>query len=162
MVNPFEVLVLMLSVAAVGYLVSLSARRLGVGLVAAALGVVMMLSMSLPAQAAGAAKDSAISSDQRALNNALEQTPNGNQFHGVEYPEAKGTPLSDAEIERRIRADVSDDIATSVSNGAVRISGEVKNRRIAQRIVDEIKDIPGVHELTFDLGLSEINTDRQQ
>ncbi|MBD2256349.1 BON domain-containing protein [Pseudanabaena sp. FACHB-2040] len=161
MLNPFDVLVLMLFAAAAAYLANISARRARVELAAVALSVIMMLSASLPAQAAAAAKDSAISSDQRALNGALQETPNGNQFHGIEYPEVDGTPLSDTEIERRIRANVSDEIATSVSNGAVRISGEVKNRRVAQRIVDEIKDIPGVHELTFDLGLTEINTARQ-
>ncbi|HEY9734716.1 MAG TPA: BON domain-containing protein [Trichocoleus sp.] len=160
MVSLFEVLVLILSVMAV---VTLALpRRVGAGLAAIALATVMVIGFSSSAQAAGAAQDAAISSEQRELNNDLESTPNGNQFHGIEYADVKGTPLSDAEIERKIRSDVSDEIATSVSNGAVRLSGEVKNKRVAERIVNEVKQIPGVHEITFDLGLEDKNTELQR
>ncbi|HEY9881568.1 MAG TPA: BON domain-containing protein [Leptolyngbyaceae cyanobacterium] len=162
MVNPLEVSVLMLFVAAILFFVNQPIRRASLGLVAVTLSLVMVLGFNLPAQAAGAAMDDAITGDQKALNNVLESTPNGNQFQGIEYAEVPGKPLSDEEIERKIHNDISDDIATSVSNGAVRLSGEVKNKRVAQRIVDEVKQIPGVHEITFDLGLADISTELQR
>lgn len=162
MVTTFEALFLILSVAAIASITRLSGRQMGARLAAIALMLVMVVGFSSPAQAAAGAKDAALSPDQKELNETLEQTPNGNQLHGVEYAEAKGTPLSDSEIERRIREDVSDEIATSVSNGAVRISGQVRSKSAAQQIVSKVKDIPGVHEITFDLGLEKINTNAER
>jgi len=80
----------------------------------------------------------------------------GSQYQGLTHPEAKGTPLSDQEIEKRIDAKVPDTVVYSVSNGSVRISGRVRDRRTAEKIVSEVQNIPGIHELAYDIQMTEV------
>jgi osmotically-inducible protein OsmY len=103
---------------------------------------------------AAAANDNVLSEGQKNLHETLKTTPNGNQYQGIEYPQVDGEPFSDREITQRIEKEVPGNIKLSVSNGAVRLSGQVNNREVAQRIVQDIKEIPGVHEVSYDLGLS--------
>jgi hypothetical protein len=147
---------LLLIAAALGAVAVLYAKRPGraqSGIVVATLLAVMLGIAAQPALAA-AANDNALSADQKALHETLKTTPNGNQYQGIEYPQVTGEPLSDREISRRIEREVPQDLKLSVSNGAVRLSGQVNNRDVAQRIVQDIKEIPGVHEVSYDLGLS--------
>lgn len=103
---------------------------------------------------AGAVKGDALSEGQKALNEELQTTPQGNQYQGIEYPDIDGTPLSDQAITEKIRNEIPNNLKLSVSNGSVRLSGKVNDRRTAQRIVQDIKEIPGVHEISYDLGLT--------
>jgi hypothetical protein len=128
-------------------------RPARIGVITAAFLTVMLTSFAQPTLA-GAVKGSALSEGQKALNEQLQTTPQGNQYQGIEYPEVDGTPLSDQAITQRIQAKVPNNLKLSVSNGAVRLSGRVNDRRTAQRIVQDIKDIPGVHEISYDLGLA--------
>ena len=114
----------------------------------------VMLGIAAQPAVAAAANDNALSEGQKALHETLKTTPNGNQYQGIEYPQVKGEPLSDREISRRIKSEVPRNVKLSVSNGSVRLSGQVNNRDVAQRIVQDIKSIPGVHEVSYDLGLS--------
>jgi len=78
----------------------------------------------------------------------------GSQYQGLTHPEAKGTPLGDEDIERRIDAKVPNTIVYSVSNGSVRISGQVRDRRTAEKIVEDVQNIPGIHELAYDIEMT--------
>ncbi|MBE9098123.1 BON domain-containing protein [Vacuolonema iberomarrocanum] len=87
------------------------------------------------------------------LDDGMTQTSKGGQYQGLEYPNAKGTPLSDSEITRRIQADAPGTLVMSVSNGSVRLSGNVSDRKTAEGIVATVKALPGVHEVAYDIGL---------
>lgn len=128
-------------------------RRGQIGVLVAALVSVLSLSIAQPALAA-AANDNTLSEGQKALNETLKTTPKENQYQGIEYPQVTGEPLSDREITRKVRNEVPSNLKVSVSNGSVRLSGKVSDRRTAQRIVQDVKEIPGVHEISYDLGLS--------
>ena len=91
---------------------------------------------------------------QKALNENLKTTPQGNQYQGIEYSQVKGAPLSDQQITERIKDEIPENLKLSVASGSVRLSGKVSDRRTAQEIVQDIKEIPGVHEVSYDLGLA--------
>lgn len=105
---------------------------------------------------AGAVDGDVLTNDQQELNEKLQTTPSGNQYQGIEYADVKGTPLGDREITDRVVAQTPKDLKISVSNGSVRLSGKVSDRSAAQAIIKEVKAIPGVHEVSYDLGLKHI------
>ncbi|MGB3310031.1 MAG: BON domain-containing protein [Nodosilinea sp.] len=113
---------------------------------------VLLAGFAQPAMA-GAVNGEALTSDQKELNETLLTTPQGNQYQGIEYADVKGTPLGDQEITNRVESKTPKELKVSVSNGSVRLSGEVVDRSTAQAIVEDIKAIPGVHEVAYDLGL---------
>lgn len=113
---------------------------------------VLLVGFTQPA-VAGAVQGDALTQDQKELNETLQTTPQGTQYQGIEYADVKGTPLGDQEITDRVKSKTPENLKVSVSNGSVRLSGEVADRDAAQAIVDDIKAIPGVHEIAYDLGL---------
>lgn len=121
----------------------------------------MFFALSGVASSAQAAEDHGTVAIARSVGQPTEileqgRTQNGvgNQFQGLEYPNAKGTPLSDREISKRVRDKAPDSLVMSVSNGSVRLSGEVSDRETAKEIVEMVKAIPGVHEVSYDIGLT--------
>lgn len=119
---------------------------------------VMVSGFAQPAMAA-AANDDALSSGQKALNEELRTDPAGVQYEGIEYPQATGTPLSDRQITARIYDNAPDNLKVSVASGAVRLSGTVRDMDTAKRIVQNVREIPGVHEVSYDLGTAnEVST----
>jgi hypothetical protein len=153
MMSSLDLLLIVAALGAVAVLYVKLPDRAKTGVVAATLLSVMLGVAAQPTLAA-AANDNALSEGQKALHETLKTTPNGNQYQGIEYPQVTGEPLSDREISRRIEREAPRNIKLSVSNGAVRLSGQVNNRDVAQRLVQDIKEIPGVHEVSYDLGLS--------
>ncbi|PSR18677.1 hypothetical protein C8255_06210 [filamentous cyanobacterium CCP3] len=121
-------------------------------LVTAVCLAVMLVGFTQPA-VAGAVNGDALTNSQKDLNETLQSTPQGNQYQGIEYADAKGTPLGDQEITDRVEGKVPDELKVSVSNGSVRLSGKVADRSTAQAIINDVKAIPGVHEVAYDLGL---------
>lgn len=101
---------------------------------------------------AAAANDNALSEGQKALNEELRTDPAGVQYEGIEYPQTVGTPLSDRQITARIYENAPDDLRVSVASGAVRLSGQVADLKTAKQIVQNVREIPGVHEVSYDLG----------
>ena len=133
---------------------------------AALLSVALLtLTTSLPAVAAPhlaalGASDEAATSTQQAIEEDLKVTPEGGEYSGLEYTPSKmtgATPMSDDEIENAI-AKINGSIEAGVNNGAVILSGRVKDRETAKSVVEQVKKIPGVHEVTFDLGLENKST----
>ncbi len=61
--------------------------------------------------------------------------------------------VSDDSIKKSIKPYTSDSLVVEVANGSVQLSGRV-DKETAQNIVEHIKAIPGVHEITFNLGLN--------
>jgi Tfp pilus assembly protein FimT len=121
-----------------------------VAIVAAA---IVAVGFAQPAMA-GAVQGNALSNDQKELNEQLQTTPQKSQYQGIEYADVKGTPLSDQAITDRVESQTPENLKVSVSNGSVRLSGKVSDRSAAQAIIEDIKAIPGVHEVAYDLGLS--------
>ena len=125
------------------------------------IGVFVFSFNSLPAQAtpnlaALGAKDNAIHQQQQSLEEDLKLTPGCGHYSGIEYAERTSSeerPVSDEIIKQSIESYSSDNIVVAVANGSVRLSGRVEDKEIARHVVEEIKEIPGVHEITFDIGL---------
>ena len=120
---------------------------------------------SLPALAstdiaALGAKSNTLEPGQQQLEEDLKLTPTGKQYSGIEYAKGaeRGEPMTDQQIREAIQFDTSEDLTVNVASGSVILSGTVKNKDRAREIVDEIKGIPGVHEVTFELGLEKAQT----
>ncbi len=122
------------------------------GLVALTCLTLMLAGFTQPALA-GAVNGDTLTNDQKELNQTLQTTPNENQYQGIEYADVKGTPLGDQEITDRVESAAPKNLKVSVSNGSVRLTGKVANRSAAQAIIDDVKAIPGVHEVAYDLGI---------
>ncbi|ACB50819.1 unknown [Crocosphaera subtropica ATCC 51142] len=107
--------------------------------------------------AALGARDETVSADETDLN----LNPGGKHYSGLEY--AKRTddaenPVSDDVIKQTIDSETDNRIVFAVSNGSVRLSGRIDNKEDAQNLISKIKKIPGVHEVTYDLGLENVSS----
>ena len=97
-----------------------------------------------------------VSEEQQELEEDLNLTPGGGHYSGIEHTErTKGIekPISDASIKETLDKYSSDDLTVAVANGSVRLSGKVKDKDIARHVVEQVKEIPGVYEVTYNLGL---------
>lgn len=121
--------------------------------VAIAAVLVAVVGFTQPVLAAAVSSD-VLSNDQKGLSEQLKTTPHDSQYQGIEYADVKGTPLSDQVITDRVKRKTPANLKVSVSNGSVRLSGKVSNLSTAQALIDDIKAIPGVHEVAYDLGLN--------
>ena len=95
---------------------------------------------------------------QQPNNEKVTTSAVGSQYQGIEYVESSrgGKELSDSQIQDKIESDVSENLVAGVASGAVRLTGTVKDQATARKYIEQIKDIPGVHEITFDLALEDI------
>ncbi|WP_414621335.1 BON domain-containing protein [Calothrix sp. CCY 0018] len=114
--------------------------------------------LATPNLAALGARDSAIHEPQQSMEEDLKLTPGGGHYSGIEYSDSARNaenqpPVSDETILESIEPYTNDNLIVSVTNGAVKLSGRVENKEVARHVVEEIKEIPGVHEITFDIGL---------
>lgn len=97
-----------------------------------------------------------VSEEQQELEQDLNLTPGGNHYTGIEHVDRTSgneAAVSDEAIEQTLEEFSSDDLTIAVANGSVRLSGEVKNKDVARHVIEQTKNIPGVYEVTFDLGL---------
>lgn len=104
---------------------------------------------------AGAIKNF-VTEEQQSFQEDLNLTPDGGHYSGIEYADrtkAAEKPASDESIQATIEEYANSNLIVGVTNGSVRLSGRVKDKDIARHIVEQTKNIPGVHEITFDLGL---------
>jgi len=108
-----------------------------------------------PQAAVDSSQNSQVEQQQREK---LTTSAVGNQYQGIEYaePSRGGKELSDSQIQDKIESDISENLIAGVASGGVRLSGTVKDQATARKIIEQIKDIPGVHEITFDLALEDI------
>lgn len=114
--------------------------------------------LATPNLAALGARDSAIHEPQQTMEEDLKLTPGGGHYSGIEYSDSARTAenqpsVSDETIQESIEPYTNDNLIVSVTNGAVKLSGKVEDKEIARHVVEQIKQIPGVHEITFDIGL---------
>ena len=94
--------------------------------------------------------------DKQQLQEDLRLTPDGNNYSGIEQARHNTKEIEavdDETIEQSIEAYTNDNLIVSVANGSVRLSGTVENKDVARHIVDRAIAIPGVSEITFNLGL---------
>ena len=115
--------------------------------------------LATPHLAALGASDRALNQPQKDLEEeGLKLDPGLGQYSGVEdVPERlfSGQPLSDSAIERKIKSEITDDLVLDIKNGEVLLSGRVEDKETAQKIVEQVKEIPGVRQITFELGLEQ-------
>lgn len=107
--------------------------------------------------AALGAQDETVSRDETDL----KVNPGGGHYTGLEYakqPKAGEAFLNDDDIQEKIESQVNDNVTVAVANGSVRLTGRVNSEKDARQLVEEVKEIPGVHEITFDLGLNQFAT----
>ena len=111
-----------------------------------------------PPQAAVDSSSSQNSKVEQQQREKLTTSAAGSQYQGIEYvePSRGGKELSDSQIQDKIESDISENLVAGVASGAVRLTGTVKDQATARKFIDQIKDIPGVHEITFDLALEDI------
>ena len=152
--HTLEILGMMGLLATAVWSLSKTTTPIKVGVSVAVIASVIVGGLAQPALAA-AANDNALSQEQKALNEELRTDPAGVQYEGIEYPQVTGTPLSDRQITARIYNNAPDNLKVSVASGAVRLSGTVRDMGTAQRIVQNVREIPGVHEVSYDLGTAE-------
>jgi hypothetical protein len=122
------------------------------------LGAILLLqTSSLPALAALGASDEPLSPEQKQFEEQLKLNPDGGQYKGIEFvePQSPADGSSDAEIRDKIKSEVRNDIVVNVASGSVILSGTVENVDAAREIVEQVKNIPGVQQITFELGLIE-------
>lgn len=153
MINFFDLLALGLGIMAIAIVSSRRLHRLQQGLITATVVTVLMTAWASPAIAA-AANDAVLSEGQQELHETLRKSPTGNQYSGIEYPQSTGEPTSDRELITQVQQSVPGDVKLSVSNGSVRLSGQVGSLDEAKRIVQDVKEIPGIHEVSYDLGVN--------
>lgn len=114
------------------------------------------LNASAAADAVSQMSDRSTTIERGALEEDLNLTPDGGHYSGVEYAQrtqGAAEAVSDEAIESTIAQYASDDLVIAVANGSVRVSGRVEDREIARHVIEQIKEISGVHEITFNLGL---------
>lgn len=111
--------------------------------------------LAAPHLAALGASDNALNKEQKALDESLRLNPEGTLYTGVESVQQQpfGQKPNDTAIKKTILSDVEDDLVVEVTNGSVQLTGRVEDKQTAQDIVARVKQIPGVQEITFSLGL---------
>lgn len=106
--------------------------------------------------AALGANENTLTPEQQQIEEDLKITPGGGHYSGIEYADhttGVKKAVSDDSIEESIKAYTGDNVVMAVANGSVRFSGRVKDKETAQDIIEQTKAIPGVFEITFNLGL---------
>ncbi|ERT05335.1 BON domain protein [Lyngbya aestuarii BL J] len=157
---------LLLGIVAVGFLVYLLMQRQRLFYSAVTvLGILLITftqsssALATPLLGALGTPDSVLQTpQQKQLDERLKLNPGGGQYSGVEYVKKdwkRTKALSDRQIKKTIKSDIQEDLVAMVANGSVILSGTVKDKNTARKIVKEVKAIPGVHEITFELGLKE-------
>lgn len=111
--------------------------------------------LAFPQLAAMGAVDSALTEKQKVLDESLKIDPTKRRYRGLESVQfqADAEKLNDAQIKSAIKADINGEIFAAVASGSVQIFGDVQDIDIARDIVTQIKAIPGVREVMFDMGL---------
>lgn len=94
--------------------------------------------------------------DKQQLQEDLRLTPDGGSYSGIEHARRNTEEVkavNDETIKQSIEAYTNDNLIVSVANGSVRLSGTVRDKDVARHIVEQALAIPGVYEITFNLGL---------
>lgn len=112
--------------------------------------------MATPQLAAMGAFDNALDQRQRILDEDLKIDPTRLRYRGLEYVQIQpdSEKLSDPQIKSTIKSDINNDIFVAVASGSVQVFGDVQDIAIARDIVAQIKAVPGVREIMFDIGLA--------
>mgnify|MGYP001800064621 CR=1 FL=1 len=120
------------------------------------------LSMPIHVAALGAS-DSSVTQGQDQFEESLKLDPTGGHYAGIEYSDksVRRQP-TDQEILTEIESHVPKSVVIAVSNGSVRLSGRASDRATAEGIVESVKEVSGVHEVAFDLGLDDKDTETVQ
>jgi hypothetical protein len=93
---------------------------------------------------------------QPAPEQELQATTSAGKYIGLEYVQGVSSENAkgDQEIINTIK-DMDDSLVVQSSNGSVFLSGTVNNRQTARSLVDSTKKIPGVIQVSYELGLEQ-------
>lgn len=154
---------LVVALVIVGQLINKPKYLFNLGIVAAG-ATLLFITRTSPAIAAPhlhfaalAATDN-VSEQQEALEEDLKLNPGGGHYTGLEYPE-KINPnklLGDQDIQNKVESMSDDRVIVAVTNGSVRLTGRAQDKYAAHDLVEDVKEIPGVREITFDFSLEDI------
>lgn len=133
------------------------------GLIAAGASLLFFIK-TLPASAApeyhfaALAANDTMSQEQADLEEDLKVNPGGGHYTGLEYPERinPNKLLGDQEIQNKVESMSDPKVIVAVTNGSVRLTGRAKDKYEAHDLVENVKKIPGVREVTFDFSLENI------
>ncbi len=160
MINTTYLLISVLTITTVAAIaIGLKGRdRTSQGAIALISAAMLLFLHAQPAQAAMATNENATSPGQAEFEEkSLKINPAGRHYSGLEYVKETNSgqmAYSDTKIERKIKS-IDSRLTAGVVNGSVIVSGRVADKATAQDVVEKVKSIPGVHEVTFDLGLSQ-------
>lgn len=153
MTNTFSLLMLLLGCTGMtAWFLSRSSNRLRF------LTIVASVTLFSWGTLAGIAPSPALSAPQSSQAPEAEQqlkaTATSGKYIGLEYVQgsSSGQAQEDEAIIETI-TDMNEDLVVQSSNGSVFLSGEVEDRQSARSLVDEIKEIPGVVQISYELGL---------
>lgn len=78
------------------------------------------------------------------------------QFEGIvmQVGGSQAQQRSDRQIQKDIRDIVGKDLTIDVDSGAVILSGSVKDEETAREILEQVEQVEGVRDITFELGLT--------
>jgi len=95
-------------------------------------------------------------SEKPAPEQELQATTSSGKYIGLEYVQGStsGNRKGDQEIINTVK-DLNDELVVQSSNGSVLLSGQVNDRQTARSLVDSIKEIPGVIQVSYELSLEE-------
>ncbi|ESA38181.1 hypothetical protein N836_32645 [Leptolyngbya sp. Heron Island J] len=82
-------------------------------------------------------------------------SPRGDQCNGLCIAQEQTGFQSDQDLIQNISSRISneDDLRVNVDNGAVFLSGSVKNEAAVHNIIEQVETIPGVHWITVEIAL---------
>jgi hypothetical protein len=160
MINTFTSLFLV-TIAAIISLVVIKRRRLFPTL-ATVLGITALtFSSSLPAIAVPNSTVSALDSStqvqpQNSCGFEESLSSVGDELEGLCIAQGQNGSQSDADITKEIKSKASDEnnLIVRVDNGMVLLSGSVKDEKTARNLVNQVEQVPGVHFITVELGLT--------
>jgi osmotically-inducible protein OsmY len=155
------ILLSLAAIIAIAY-VMIAAKKKSIFHTTAAILVILLLdylsntATALAAENSVGATELAAIPGQQQLRENFKLTPEGDHYSGLEYSErtaAEEEAVSDETIKKSIESFTGDNVIVAVASGSVRLSGRVKDKKTAKNIVEQTKEVPGVHEVTFNLGL---------
>ena len=84
-------------------------------------------------------------------------SPRGDQCNGLCIAQEQTGFQSDRDLIQTISSKVSneDNLRVNVDNGAVFLSGSVKDEATVHTIIEQVETIPGVHWITVELSLTD-------
>ena len=155
--TPNFALPLLLGFALVALINSLNIKLFRLGYLPAILAsATLFASLGFGGMTAPNALSAPESTGKPAPEQELQATQSSSQYIGLEY--VQGSALEEAKGDQEIIEtieEMNDNLVVQSSNGSVFLSGTVNDRQTARSLVNDTKQIPGVIQVSYELGLQQ-------